>query len=310
MADVKTIEKFNKLSGYDITNFFYATKRFFEIGYPKIEKFYNGDLKFIDKKYFVGLDNLERESIRLTSIFKEKKHLMTTADFWDLLDMAEVLKTSLQRTQKLSKYLRSSIVKGKTSRGFVFQYQMSANETLEDVARNVMRDVNFQNSSQQIALDNDLREVDWDIDGGTNIELRNDSFQNNLVTSMIDNTIGEKIYGKDLNKLLTFDIIEEDLQVLDYKDTVYQSVDILSQLEKGDIPEFPSLGLNGSIYKGSNYSQLNYPSIVREMTKSFSSDDLFKDFRIKNLSHDNGDLFVNFEVNTKFNLLIIKTAVI
>jgi hypothetical protein len=310
MADQNTIDKFNKISGYDITNFFFSTQRFFQIAFPQIEKFYKGDLKFIDKKYFVGLDKLEKEAIKVTSIFKEKKELMLTVDFWDLLDMAEVLKTSLQRTQKLSKYLRSSIVKGKTSKGFVFQYIMSAEETLEDVAKNVMKSTDFQNYAQQIALDNDLREVDWDIDGGTELDLRNDAFQNNLVTSMIDNTIGERIYGKDLKKLLTIDTTEEDLVVLDYKETVYQTVEILSQLSKGDIPEFPSLGLDGNIYKGVNYSQLNYPSIVREMNKSFSSDDLFQDFKVRSISHDNGDLFIDFEVNTKFNLLIIKTAVL
>lgn len=306
MINEKTIKKFNSISGYDITNFFFSSQRFFKIGYPVIEKFYNGDLKFIDKKYFVGLDNLEKESNKIINIFKEKKRLMTTVDFWELIEMCEVIRTSLQRTQKLSKYLRSSIVKGKINRGFVFQYTMSAGETMEDVARNIIKTSDFQNYAQDIALDNDLREVDWDIDGGTVLELKDDSFQNDLVTSMLDNTVGERIYGMDVNRLMT--IYDSDLDILGYKETVYQTVDILSQLSKSDIPEFPSLGLDGNIYKGINYSQLNYPSIVREMNKSFSTDDLFIDFQVTNISHEEGDLFVDFQVDTKYNLLVIKTA--
>lgn len=306
MINNALIQKFNKISGYDINTFFQASIRFFQVGYPKIEQFYNGNVKFIDKKYFVGLDNLERESLKVTSIFKEKKELMKTVDFWELLDAAEDIRTALQRTQKLSKYLRSSIVKGKVSRGFVFQYIMSAGETLEDVSRNVLRDSDFQNNAQSIALENDLREVDWDISGGTNLSLTNDVFQNDLVTSMIDNTIGEKIYGLDLNKHLNF--VDDDLDVLGYEETAHQSVLIMSTLSKGDIPEFPYMGINGNVYKGVNFSQMNYPSIVREMTRVFSTDDLFIDFKVTELSHVNGDLYINFEVNTKYNLLIIKSV--
>lgn len=310
MLAKNTIEKFNKLSGYDITTFFQLSKIFFQTGYIEIEKFYNGKLNFIDKKHFINLNILEHDSRIITSIFKEKKELMKTVDLWTLLDMTEDLKTAFQRTQKLSKYLRSSITQGNLKSGFVYSYQMSAEETMEDVAKNLLKRTDFQNLGQNIPLDNNLREVDWSINGGTELKLRNNAFQNNLVTSMIDNTVGDKIYGRDLTKLLTFITSEDDLQVLSYKDTVFQSVEILSSLSKTDIPEFPSLGLQGNLYKGVNFSQMNYPSIVREMNKTFSSDDLFQDFKVTDLSHDNGDLFINYEINTKYNLLIIKQVVI
>lgn len=310
MLGKNTISKFNKLSGYDITTFFQLSRIFFKTGYVEIEKFYSGKLNFINKKHFVNLNILEHDSKIITSIFKEKRNLMKTVDFWELLDMVENLKTAFQRTQKLSKYLRSSITQGKLKSGFVFAYQMSAEETMEDVAKNILKRSDFQNAGQNVALDNDLREVDWDIDGGTNLLLRDNSFQNNLVTSMIDNTLGERIYGLDLTKLLKFIPADDDLAVLGYKDTAYQSVDILSTLNKNDIPEFPSLGLAGDIYKGVNFSQLNYPSIVREMTKTFNTDDLFIDFKVKSLSHLDGDLYLEFEVNTKYNLLIIKQVTI
>lgn len=310
MLGKDTIAKFNKLSGYDITTFFQLSKIFFKTGYVEIEKFYNGKLTFINKKHFVNLSILEHDSRTITSIFKEKKNLMNTVEFWELLDMVEDLKTAFQRTQKLSKYLRSSITQGKLKSGFVFAYQMSIEETMEDVARNILLRSDFQNSGQNIALDNDLREVDWDIDGGTDLLLRNNSFQNNLVTSMIDNTLGEKIYGKDLSKLLTFITTDDDLFVLGYEDTAHQSVEIMASLTKGDIPEFPSLGLQADIYKGVNFSQMNYPSIVREMTKVFNSDDLFNDFQVIKLNHIDGDLYIDYQVGTKYNLLIIKQTTI
>ena len=306
MINNDTIQKFEKISNIDLTNFLQSSQRFFKVAFPEIQKFYSGSISKIDKKYFTALDNLEVESTRILRFFKERKNSLDGIDFWDLLDTLEDIRTALQRTQKISKYLRSSIVKGRVQSGFVFKYQMSANETLEDVARNILGDKDFQNTAQSIAVDNDLREVDWNMDGETELELRSNIFQNDLVTSMIDNTIGEKIYGLDLNKNIT--LKDDDLEVLGYRDTVDQTVETLATLSKGDIPEFPSLGLNGSIYKGENFSQMNYPSIVREMTRTFNTDDLFKDFNVTGIKYEDGDLFINYEVNTKYNLLIIKTA--
>ena len=121
---------------------------------------------------------------------------------------------------------------------------------------------------------------------------------------MIDNTVGEKIYGRDIKKKLTFE--DDDLKSLDYKETVNQTVEILASLNKGDIPEYREIGIPIGLYKGSNFSRLNYSSIVRELNKNFSTDDLFSNFNVLEMEYKEGDLYIKYEVNTKYELVIIK----
>lgn len=305
---IQTYERFLKLTKYPANLFVVDVKDFFRDDFPKILNFYSGKTKFIDKKHIKNLNRLAEESIKITGIFRDYKQIMNTVDFWELLDSIEDLKSKLKYVQNISKYLRSSLIKGKVEAGYVYDYDMIENETLEDISRNVQDNTGFSNDWVNIAIENDLREVDWDIDGGTELELRDNSFQAGLVTSMIDNTIGDRIYGKDIKKLLTFE--DDDLLVLGYKDTVYQTVNTLSTLSKNDIPESPYLGLNTSIWKGTTISKINFPLISRELKSVFDSDDLFKDFKVKSIDYKDGDIFIEYEIGTKRDLVIINNVTI
>lgn len=305
---LQTYERFNKLTNYKLNKFVVEVGDFFKFEMPLITRFYLGQSKFIDKKHIKKLNALTEESIKITGIFSSYKNIMPTVDYWELLDLIEDLRTHLQYGQNISKYVRSSEIKGKVKAGYAYNYNMFEEQTLEDVSKNISKNPNFQDAWAQIALDNDLREVDWDIEGGTQLELIDQSFQANLVTSMIDNTVGDRVYGKDLKKLLEFE--DDDLLVLGYKETAIQTVDILATLAKGDIPEFPGLGLDASVWKGTNISKINFPLINREMQGIFATDDLFKDFKVRSIKYVDGDLFIEYEVGTKRGLVVVNNITI
>ena len=304
MITITVIENFEKLTGYPLKSFLAQSKEFFETDARDISDFFKGLTNTLDRKKLVKLNNLVSNAKEITNFFYTKKRLMPTVDYWELLDRIEDIKSTLEYVVKIPKYLRSSLIEGASRSGFAFEYSLEPNETLEQVSTSVLQLSNPQNSWVVSAIENDLKEQDWDILGTNELVLRKALFQSNLVTSMIDFTIGDRIYGKDIQKRFEFE--DNDLKVLDHRDTVFQSVDILGQLLRGDIPEFPGLGLELSFYKGNNISQMNYKSIARELTRNFASDDLFKDFAIREISFDQGDLNIEYEVNTKRELVIVQ----
>lgn len=308
MVNKKIFDEFKKITNYDIGAFFIESRDFFDLEYIKIVNFFRGESDFLDQISIKILNGLLQDCSNISNLFIRNKKLMNNFQYWELLDNFEDIKTKLQTTVNISKYLRSSIIANKKRSGFVFEYDILPEQTLENISKNILSESDSENSWVDIAIENDLEEIDYDIVNSERIKLRKRIFQSNLVTSMIDNTIGERIYGKDIKKHISFN--SDDLETLSYKDTVFQTVEILSKLERGDIPEFEQLGLDSQIYKGSNLSQLNYSSIVRELRNNFSTDDLFQDFEIKDFKIIDGDMFIEYKINTKYELVIIKNITI
>jgi hypothetical protein len=304
----ETYNKFFSITKFDISRLVIDIQDFFENDFDNLVKFYSGDVKNLNILSIKKLSSLLIELSKLNSIFLTYNKRLSTIDFWELIVLVEDLKSKLLFSKNLSKYLRSSITSGITRRGYKFNYLMSPEETLESISKDVLNSDDFDNDWIEIAIDNDLKEVDWDIDGGKNISLVDNSFQSNLVTSMIDNSIGDKIYGLDIKKNIEFE--NDDLLVLNHKDTVLQTVSILASLSKGDIPEFPSIGINSNIWKGSNASQMNFPLLSRELNSNFKTDDLFINFKILSIQYNNGDIEIQYEVNTKRNFVIINNVTI
>ena len=299
-----TIEIFQNKTNFPLANFLVEANSFFSNEFNDIVNFYSGNKNTLDRSQIKKLNSLSEKALYLQRIFRDNKSKFNTVDFWELLDIIEDIKVKLSTSQNMSKYLRSTINNSIDKKnGFVFDTILENQETLEDANLKKLKNT-YEEDWFDIALENDLKEIDWDISGGKELKLRKKIFQSDLVTSMIDNTVGEKIYGRDIKKKLTFE--DDDLKSLDYKETVNQTVEILASLNKGDIPEYREIGIPIGLYKGSNFSRLNYSSIVRELNKNFSTDDLFSNFNVLEMEYKEGDLYIKYEVNTKYELVIIK----
>jgi hypothetical protein len=304
-----TVENFTKITKFQLQDYYTDIDYFFRKIYPSFISFYSGkSIEPFGRNNYSLLQGLIGRSNILSNAFSVYSDSFQTVDYWELMDFTEDIRSKLLTANKIDKYLRSSISAGKTILGFEYNYTLNNGQTIEAVSSQVLNSNNPDNDWTSTAMNNDLKEVDYSIEGGKNLKLVNNSFQSNLVTSMIDNTIGEKIYGKDIDKNLTFE--NNDLRVLGYKETVFQTVDILSKLSKGDIPEFPTLGIDGSTYKGTNFYSVNYPAIIRDLERLFKTDDLFVDFQVMALDYTEGDINVEFSVGTKYDLVVLKTATI
>lgn len=304
----KAAIKFESLTKYNLVEYIDACSTFFKTGFPAMVDFFNGNTDKISSQYLNEHKRLLKEADNISEQFKSNAEKLETADFWWLLEYCDDLRTKLQTATKISKYLRSSRVDFNFSKGFAHPYSLSDQQTFENVADSILEDSDYENTWTKIALSNDLKEVDYDADGGKNITLYREKFIQNTVTSVIDNMVGENIYGIDLLKKITFS--DNDLSVVKYEECVYQCVDIMSKLKKGDIPEFPFLGVNSALYVGSNIANLAYSVIVRELTKVFQTDDLFIDFNVTEISLNQDSYFIKFDVGTKYKLIIDSTTVI
>lgn len=307
---IEAINDFEKLTKFPLSDFILDSQNFFKYSYPVLVNFYSGKLERIDKYHTELLNSLLLKANELTTQFKLQKRKLVTVELWELLDDIEVIKSKLQTSANLPKYLRSSITNSNFTKGIKYEYVLSDNQTIEDVSKQVLFSLNSENDWTQIALKNDLREIDWSIKGGTKLNLVDDSFISGIVTSMIDNTVGKKVYGLDIQKNIQFDSDLNDIVVLSYDETLNQTVNILSTLSKGDIPEFSSLGIPASIYKGANFNQIKYPSLIREFQKIFKTDDLFTDFSVTRLQYIDGDITLDYILGTKYEIVIEKQLTI
>jgi len=305
---IQSIVNFEQLTKYKLTTFIDDSAEFLKTGFPTIAEFFNGTIDVVDSKILNEHKKLLKEADVVIQVFKSNAQKLETAEYWFLLEFVEDIRTKLQTCSKLSKILRSSRVDFSFSTGFAHPYLLGDGQTLENVSNDVLRDADSENDWTKIAMSNDLMEADWNVNEGKQLTLYYEKFQRDIVTSFVDNLVGEKIYGKDIDRKITFEY--DDLKVLSYKDTVYQCVSIMSNLKQGDIPEYPSLGVNSSLYVGSNIANLQYAAIIRELTRVFSTDDLFINFNVTEIKLVEDSYYVKFEVGTKYQLVIEQSAVL
>ena len=261
-------------------------------------------------RYFdvLKMNNLNTQAQTISIQFRTNKTKLNTVDYWELYDFLEDLRTKLKTTTKISKYLRSSRTNFNYSNSFNFPFTIGQNQTLEDISNDILQDPNPEDDWTKTALKNNLLESDYSIDGGDRITLFKEFFVGGFVQSVVDNMIGEKIYGLDLNKKLTF--INDDLEVLSYKDTVFQCANILANLKQGDIPEIKSMGVPSSILVGGDLQSFSIPSIINALNNNFATDDLFMNFTIVDIAYSEGSYKLSYTVKTKYQLLVQDTAVI
>ena len=84
----------------------------------------------------------------------------------------------------------------------------------------------------------------------------------------------------------------------------------MSGLAKGDIPQYPILGVDKSLYVGSNIGMMSYSAVARELEKSFSTDDLFINFSITDIELIEDAFKLKYSVDTKYKMIVENTAII
>lgn len=306
IQDNNIFEDFYILSRRDIKTFFENCLDFFQTDYILISNYYSGKEKIIASLPFKRFEELEKERDSYFETIQQLLNRMSNTKWYEIIELLEIIDSRLQTLRNINKWARASVTAVAYSPTTQIDYTLNQNQTLERVASGVLLDSDSQDSWTQIALDNQLAEEDYSSQGGNDLQLQLDRNVSLglIVNSVVDILRGKSIYGKDLNKKLTIDPIEQDFLVLDYDETILQSVNILINLKKNDNPDYPTLGLQSAVAIGGTRSALNFPIIIRQLTQVFSSDDTLKNFKVNQIKIEQDNLLVDFTVMTRLNEIV------
>ena len=291
-----TIERFEKITKFDYTQFLTDFYNFNENKKPLIYSYYEGNSE-IDGSAFDELNRLIKVSKQASLELKLNSESFTQYDDWELFEEIETINNKLNTIFNSSKYLRSSISTGNFNPNPLVEVTLSNNQTLERLAQNVNSD-DPQNDWTSLFLQNQLTEEDYTSEGGVLLKVTFQGSDPLVINSVVDNIdTADKTYGKDIKSRLTF--ASDDLETLTYKETLLQSLKILTSLKRGDNPEFSSDGIDRSVVIGNTYGAVAFPIIFRQIYQNFTTDDTFKSFAITDASFSEGTLILTYEVRTR-----------
>lgn len=290
--------EFQNITKFDLLKYFTDCRDFFQNDYGEVYNYFSGKSENIDVYKISTLNNLVSRSSDLIRTFQTFSGKLGNVGYWELQQYCQDLRDTLERVTKLPKYCRTV----KTSRGYKKYIQVSSDlggmKSTGDLAVEL-----GGITEDELILNNDLDEVKWEIDKLSSVEGFVDNSTDVVVTTILEQPVGRNIYGKDICRFIDFE--DNDLKIVKYEDNIEQKVDILLELHKGDVPEFPNLGKN--IVVGQPYSNYNYSELISDIQDDFLQDDLFLSADIVDLSFENGDIKVKCEIRTKYSYSTTKS---
>jgi len=298
---INIVTQFNNITRYRLDRYLNDFAEFINQQRRDIVEYYSGEVQRPNTSSFDKLKHLLTESRRINSLIEVHKDRMNSAAFWELIELLTEVQEALNTVDNASKWLRSAITRNNFNPNVEVETVMKQFQTLEQIS-NVLGSNNGDDDWYKVALRNDLREEDYTVEGGNVISS---SYRNKLtinLRSVVDNISGEKVYGIDLDRKLTFE--NDDLRALSYRDTIFQTVEVLAGLRSGQTPEFPTDGIQVNLVSGSNRNAIPFPVLFRQFTETFQKDDTLKALKIKNIENDQDLLKIDFEVETRFGEVV------
>ena len=298
MLSKDILQEFEDLTKYPIISYFESFSIFTQTDYQQITNYYSGNSLELNAVVLKNLETLISSTNTLLEIFKSHKKTLNNLKWWDLLEQVEKIDTKLLSIKNISKWLRTVIGTSTFNPNPEINISFRQGQTLESLNRDLLGSQDWNNNWQDLAIKNNLREEDYSPEGGkiikANVSQDSAPF---IITSIVDNPQGNKVLGIDINKKLRF--VDNDLEVLSPEDTFLQSVNIKTVLRKGDIPEFPTDGINPKLVIGNNLNSIAYPILFRQLSDLFKKDDTISSFSITNINRVQDGLYIDFEVRNR-----------
>lgn len=299
----KTIfSEFQRITGKDIEQYFSEALSFLNNDYSVIVNYFSGNSDNITSLPFARLDSLERQNQDIFESFQLHSRQFNNLKWWLLIEHIEEIDNRLKTLRHINKWARSSLTKVAYDPSIQVEHVLGQNETIENVAHDLLGSTNPNDDWAAIAIKNDLQEEDYTPEGGQSIKLKLQRTNRGLkINAVVDVISGKSIYGKDVRKRLQFDSVANDLVILGYNDTILQAVGILANLKKNDNPDNPNAGLQSTLVVGSNRAMFNFPVIIRQMNETFAGDDTLKNFNINGISADQDNLKIEYSVHSRLD---------
>lgn len=289
------LDDFKTLTKFDIKSLLQDYSDFVKTDYNQIVNYYNGITITRPATSFSNLKDLTKRGIQAIEVTIGSNSTLENYQYWVLLEYIENINSFLETCNNLSRWCRSVVTGAGYQRNILVDKMLNQGQTLENFEEVVLGGQDPQEDWIDTALQNQMKEEDYDLQGGQlmKVTYKGGGLWLQGVVDNIDSSM--KIYGLDLNRNITWE--NDDLQILDYTDTLLQSVDILATLKQGDDPDFIARGINAKI--GGNIAGITYPIIFRAMASSFATDDSLQSFSITDISRQQDAVFINYTVRTK-----------
>lgn len=301
MINKSTITEYEKKTKYPLLLFFQRFTAFLETDYKPIIDFYSGKLPQSPVSSFKNFEYLFNEIKNVFNVFENFSGQFRNTQWFLLEEKLEEIHNVLSTINKLPKWLRSSITSSSYSNTTQIVVALRHYQTIESL----IDEAGFSNPEDnwiEVAMNNELEEEGYTTESNQSLQLNmTNSFKRINITSIVDSPQDDNILGKDLKKKLTYNTVEQDLEVLKPEDTFKQTVQILALLKKNDNPEFKEYGRNEKLVAGSNVNSIAYPILFKQMNEVFRTDDTIKNFRVTNIDRRADALFVEYEVRSRKN---------
>jgi len=294
-------DKFMQITGYDVVPFFIVSNSVlsrFARNSDNLNILLVPKVKAVLMQLKSSIDDIN------SKYWIYRQQLCNDLRFFEMIENIDTIDNAINtmlNAPKWGKYFKNSLRENQIPE---MEYVIKQNETLEQIALEVLNSDNFLNDWFDIALNNDLEEEDYTYEGGTTLKLplHIAGLQRMDIDSIVDLIDEETIKGKDIHR--NFEFVDNDIKNITGLKCALQTVDILSGLIKGDNPDFPEHGMSKSFMVGVSTAFLNYPIIVRQMISNFNNDDSLTSFGINSFKQEQDNLTIDFQVSTRTNEII------
>lgn len=280
-------EKFKNLTNIDIGKFYAELADFYENYHNDILNYYIDYNFSYPADAFAKYYSIQKQLNTIISKIVLYKGNFDTIDIWGVVENLDSIKFELDNVPEYPRLYQVSFYKKQNQNENIYEtYILKSHDTIETVARDYKQD------TTDLVLINELNEEKWTDKGGTKIILKTSTSDAipyaAKADTVFDILIGKNLLGKDLPKYFEIDEEIEDLKVLTPEQTFLQSVQVLFELKKGEIPEFSEIGVDKSIYGECTKGNIGYtfPIMIRQLNIALETDDTILNFVINDIELD------------------------
>lgn len=301
MNKLSVIQRYSEVTHFDFISFIQSVQNFYKNEFEQIKKFFNKELDVLPGNYLQKFNELKRSYQLASGYFNRlvsSEENKVTVEHFELSNILNEIESILSYIENIPKWLKASRDNIFVINVPTFEYSPEQYDTLESIAIKFYGDVSRW---VDIARDNDLRYTDVGGADWTNKKLKVPLKQVRLndIICVIDAPIGDYMLGLDIDK--DFEFVDDDIKVLTGEQTFEQACNIMFELAKGDIPQYPNVGHVVSQLVSANLGILTRSNIVNEVKKVFYSDPTVKNINILKISVDEDAVNIDYNIKSITN---------
>lgn len=303
MFEIKDLDIILKKVGnnlYDFSAYLNRYKNFYLNSFPILVDYWKGKDISVDPNILVEFDYLYHEYYNMIFAFQKKaKGKDIDLDYFEFVEYLNEIKNHIDYIKNLPRYLKTSINFVDIFEQPVIDYLVKEGDTLESISKMFYGD--SENFGKIMDYNNleyyDVNAIDW---VGRKIKIPAHRIIKKDIPGIIDGLIGLNVLGKDINSNFSFSTIADengnyDIENLEYEDCFEKAVkDILENIPKGSVPEFPYLGNNIKEIIGQNLGALSYSMIINSLIIAMKTEPTLSSVSVTDLKIIDDSMRIDF----------------